>query len=63
MLFLLNALCTNTDYTQNKEHIRNHTLDIADCFQAKQICVFFSLFWHDDDLTYHLKPQYNLVEL
>lgn len=30
MLFLLNALSTNTGYTQNKARIINYTLYIAD---------------------------------
>lgn len=49
MLFLLNALCTNTGYTQDKARIRNDTLYINDCFQTKQkSCVL-----HDNDLTSH----------
>lgn len=36
MSFLLNALCTNTEYTQNNARVINYTLNIADCFQPKQ---------------------------
>lgn len=58
MLFLLNALCTNTDYTQNKARIINYTLYIADCFQPKQKKKCFARL--RSHILYHLKPQYNL---
>lgn len=50
MLFLLNTLCTNTDYTQNKARIINHTMYIADCFQPKQKEVLH----YDYDLTSYI---------
>lgn len=36
MLILLNPLCTNTGYTQNKRLIRNHTFYIVDSSQPKK---------------------------
>lgn len=48
MSFLLNALCTKTEYTQNKARIRNYTLYIVDCFQLRQK----ESVLHDHDLTF-----------
>lgn len=43
MLFLLNALCTNTVNTQNKVRIRNDTLYMADCIQIKEQKIFYTI--------------------
>lgn len=60
MLFLLNTLCTNTDYTQNNARIINHTLYTAVCFKPTQKMCFARLQSH---ILYLLNSQYNFVSL